>query len=140
LKGQPRLWVLPAVICAAAVVLGCEPAGGSRLDVVVDNQSNTDVALLVGGSQSGESYLMPAGRTSQTGVSEAYVPSLQLQFREAVGCALIGDFEMTPPGQWVITISSTGAATVSSRNNPNVDLAVAPVAPGTTCLTLEVSP
>jgi len=136
---QRRIGVLPVAICAAVVLVGCEPPGGNTLDVTVDNQSGADVALLVGGPQ-GQSYVMPASRTSQTGVSEAYVPSLQLEVRQLVGCRLIGAYTMTPPGQWLITITPDGTAMVSSTSYSTVDLSVGPVAPGTTCLVLEVSP
>lgn len=122
---------LSLAILTVLLVVGCEVPGANRLNIVVDNQSSADVALILG---TGESYLMPGGHTGETGVGMWDNPSVHLEIRDVRDCHVVAAYDMGPPFEWLVTISPAGSATVSPMPVEDVPLSILPVFLGTACL------
>lgn len=127
--------ILICTALALSSLLGCEqPGGGHVIGIVVDNQSSGSIVLIVGQMDSGLAYLMPAGHKSNTGVAETSDQSVPLEILDAHDCHVMATFDMAPPARWLLTITASGSATVSSRNYQDIDLSLVPVPPATDCL------
>lgn len=115
-------------------LLGCTVPGAYRLNIVLDNQSSADVALILGPVGSGESYLMPSGHTRETGVGMWDNPSVHFEIRDVRDCHVVASYDMGPPFEWLVTISPGGSAAVSPMPVQDVPLSILPVFLGTACL------